>query len=228
MSIVEEMARLFEVPPAEFVKARNQLAAELRKAGKDEEAQRVASLRKPSTPLWVVNQLARKAPKDVEALIEATQGMRKGEDLREAMQAQREALRRLAGAAEQAASEIGAKMTPELQRRVQNTAQSAAAADPDQLREGTLEEELAPAGFEGLAGAKIPARRPPPEEEKKSPAETRRREREVRAAERTAQRLSTRAQKLEAAAQAAQERASAARKEADEAAARTLQLRRDQ
>jgi len=226
--------RLFAVPPAEYTKERDALARELREKGKADEAKEVAALRKPTAALWIANQLARLAPDEVKALIHATERLRKGDDLREAMRQQREALAKLVDAAGRAALEAGTQPSLALQRRVQNTVQAAAATAPDALREGTLEHELEPVGFEGLAGVPMPARREEKEKEKENEKEKEKDAKELRAAEKAAHRLSVQAQKLERAAAHAEEvaakareKAKKARGEADAAAARALGLRRD-
>jgi len=129
----------------------------LRDEGQAEEARRIAALRRPSTALWIVNQLGRRARRDVEALIEASQRaqraqlQRSGSDeLRDAMQAQREAMRRLLEEADKAARDAGTALTLELQRRIQDTVQSAATSEPEALRAGALEHELFAAGFGAL------------------------------------------------------------------------------
>ena len=53
-----EIARLYAVPLAEFTPARNALAARLRKAGQADEAEAVKALRKPTPPVWAINQAA--------------------------------------------------------------------------------------------------------------------------------------------------------------------------
>src|SRR5207248_505951 len=147
---------LSDVPPEEFVKARDGLVRQLRERGENEEAKRIASLRRPGTALWVTNQLGARAAKDVEALIDASQRARSAQlhggsgALRDAMQGQREALHRLTAEAEKVAGEIGAALTPELQRRIQDTLQTAATAQPDALRQGAIEHELSAAGFGAL------------------------------------------------------------------------------
>ena len=226
--------RLFAVPPAEFTKERDALVRELREKGKADEAKEVATLRKPAAALWIANQLARLAPDEVKALIHATERLRKGDDLREAMRQQREALAKLVDAAGRAALEAGTQPSLALQRRVQNTVQAAAATAPDALREGTLEHELEPVGFEGLAGVPMPARREEKEKEKENEKEKEKDAKELRAAEKAAHRLSVQAQKLERAAAHAEEvaakareKAKKARGEADAAAARALERRRD-
>jgi hypothetical protein len=246
--MVQAMARrhrLSDVPPAEFTRARDALAKELRAAGEVEEAKRVAGLHKPTAALWVVNQLGHIAPGPLGVLIDAAEKLKRAhrdgdpDALRSAMQGQREALHDLGRSAEKAAAEIGARATLEFLRRVQTTVQAAAAADPEALREGTLESELEPAGFETLLGTEPGAPRKKEKAEKhevRSHAEERERQRaarELEEAERTAQGLAARAKELERAAALAQAAAAEARSAADEArraaheaAARALELRR--
>jgi hypothetical protein len=153
------IAVLFEVPLEEFIGARNALAKRLRAEGHEADAKEVAALRKPAKPLWLVNQLARRAPQHLQALIEATGRIRKaqekglaGDEVREGMRAQRAALAALTAAAGDAASE----------RRIHDTLQAAAMSEPDALREGRLLQELQPAGFGALLGADVQPLREPP------------------------------------------------------------------
>ena len=53
----DDIDALYQLSPPEFTSARNALAAQLRKAGRDDVANRVRSLLKPSIPAWTVNQL---------------------------------------------------------------------------------------------------------------------------------------------------------------------------
>jgi hypothetical protein len=243
--------RLYQVPPGEFVKARDALVRELRGKGEEEEARSVAALRKPPAALWIANQLGREAKEEVEALIEATRALRAaqsgggGDALRDAMRAQREALQKLADAAARAAGAGGIRSTLELQRRVQATVQSAALQDPEALREGALAEELAPAGFETLLGtapaAPPPARKEPPPPGRPSGAKDERagaaaaaREERARAAaeEKERARLASElraaeetARKLAAAAEKAEREAAQAEESAAKARARAQEAR---
>jgi hypothetical protein len=149
-----ERSPLADVPPDRFVEARNELVRSLRAEGKAEEARRVAALRRPSPALFIVNQLAARDPEAVDALVDASARVQRAQvdgkprdDLRDAMRAQRDALHRLLAVAERIAQEVGTTATMDLRRRVQDTVQTAATADPAALREGTLEEELSAAGF---------------------------------------------------------------------------------
>jgi len=163
---------LFAVPPAEFVAARDALAKELRAAGRDAEAEEVAALRRPTAPVWAVNQLARRAPEELAELLESSERVRRdqlrgasGDELRAAMAAQREAMARLERAAEQILRGAGLQSSPGALRTVQSTLQAAATGSREmreQLREGTMREALEPAGFEALLGASVkPAKRAP-------------------------------------------------------------------
>jgi hypothetical protein len=158
---------LSEVPPKEFIAARNALARELRQQGKPEEARRIAALQRPSPTLWVVNQLGKTARGSVQELIESTQRARRaqikgrgGDELRDAMRSQREVLQQLLREAGKVAARIGVELTPQQQRRIQDSLETAAATQPNALREGTLEHELSAAGFSALlSGAEVvPAR----------------------------------------------------------------------
>jgi hypothetical protein len=235
---------LFAVPPSDFVEARKALVKQLRAAGKDKDSRQVAGLRKPSAALWVVNQLSRRAPDLVNALVEATQRMKRaheegaGEELRDAMREQHEVAQAIRRAAEEAAREIGADASPGLLRRVQETAQAAAVSDPAALRAGTLTEELGPSGFDALAGTKVaappPSRGPlgaapaAPEAPTATSEDPKRRRQEQQVAERAKKRETQRAAKelneaehtareLSALAEKADHRARRARKDADDA-----------
>jgi hypothetical protein len=74
---------LYGLPLEEWTRARNDLAARLKKAHQSEQADAVRKLRKPSLVAWTVNQLARRDRLRMRALLQA------GERLREA---QRDAL----------------------------------------------------------------------------------------------------------------------------------------
>ena len=211
------LAALFEVPLEEFTGARNALAKRLRAEGKEAEAKEVAGLRKPPKALWLVNQLARRAPKDLQALIEATRRIREaqekglaGDEVREGMRAQRAALAALTAAAGDAASE----------RRIHDTLQAAAMSEPDALREGRLLQELQPSGFGALLGADLQPLREPPKPHAATVAEAKVVTAHDSAKEKAAAHAAAAAAKKEAAHVAALEKAaSKAESAADEAEA---------
>jgi hypothetical protein len=157
---------LYGLPLEEFVSARDTLARELRKAGKTDAADEVKALRKPSVSAWTVNQLARRHPQELKALVKAGDGLRKAqrgavsgrgaEALRTATRAHRDRLDDLTAAARHELDAAG----PTLQRVVQTL--RAASVDKEaskRLLAGTLTEDVEPAGFGSLLAA-VPEPKP--------------------------------------------------------------------
>jgi len=166
----DRLRDLFAVPPEEFVAARDALAKELRAGGREAEAGEVTSLRRPTAPIWAVNQLARRSPAEVEELLDSSERVQKaqlrgaaGDELRAAMTVQRAALAKLERGAEQILRGAGLQASPGALRTAQSTLQAAATGSREQreaLRSGTVREALEPMGFEALLGAHpAPARR---------------------------------------------------------------------
>ena len=170
----DEIDSLYGVPLDEFTKARNALAASLRKAGNADAAERVKKLAKPSVAVWTVNQLARHDRLRMRALLQAGERLRaaqagvlegKSPDaVREATDAQRKAVDALLEGARTLLADAGRSATDQTLERIGRTL-AAASVDEDArtaLEEGRLTEELEPRGFEALAGmlvAPSPVRR---------------------------------------------------------------------
>ena len=72
-------ADLYGLPLEEFTSARNELARELKRAGKKEAADEVGALRKPTRSTWAVNQVARRRPPETRALVKAGDELRKAQ-----------------------------------------------------------------------------------------------------------------------------------------------------
>lgn len=210
----QELERLFELPPAEFTAARNDLARRLKRASQSDAAARVQALRKPTIPVWAINQLARHRPEDVEALIAAGEELRATQEavlaggdraqLRAATAAERDALRKLTQQANEILTGSGQRPTPAVLERVAATVRSAA-LDPrgrELLAAGMLVEELESSGFGAFEGMRVPTRRKPAQRATKQTgvAEERRRKERVR-------KLRERARKLAAAAAEAEQEA---------------------
>jgi hypothetical protein len=221
-----EVDRLFTLPLDEFTSARNDLAQRLKRAGQKDAAADVQGLRKPTVPVWAINQIAREYGKDVGALIEASDDLRAAQEqalgggdsdqLRGAASAEREALRRLTDYAQEL---LGGDAPAATLERVASTLR-AAALDPqarDVLASGRLSEELQSAGFGAFQGMTVPAeRRPRPRKTaatRPSAAERRRQERVAKLRERLA--------KLRQEATEAQREAKQAQAAADKAHARS-------
>jgi hypothetical protein len=173
----KELDRLYGFPLAEFTRARDELARELRKGGDAEAADEVKALAKPPISAWAVNQLARQERMQVRSLLTAGEHMRKAqaevlggagpEELQEPLQRQREAAAALVESAKGVLSSAGHATTDATLDRIRGTL-TAAATDLDGaelLERGRLTKDLEPAGFGGLTLAPsrtaAPARKKP-------------------------------------------------------------------
>jgi DNA repair exonuclease SbcCD ATPase subunit len=173
---------LYALRPHEFTAVRNQRAAEARRAGDRELAERIRALRRPTVSAWAGNMLVRREPDKVRPLISLGEGLREahrnldGEQLRELGRQQHLLVGALAREARRLAAEEGQSVGEAAFHEIEATLH-AVLADPkaaQQWAAGHLDRPLnAPVGFTGLeasAGATVrparPARRepePPPE-----------------------------------------------------------------
>lgn len=161
---------LYGLDPSEFTKARNRLAAEVKKAGDGETAEAIKKLARPTVVASAVNQVARQHPDRIEELLELGEQVRdtqakvlEGGDpsaLREATSARRSLVRELAA--------LAAEMAGENHRQEATATIEAASAGGEAgaaLRAGRLTRALEPEsgfGIDGLADAPADAgpRRP--------------------------------------------------------------------
>jgi hypothetical protein len=234
-----ELDRLYSLAPSEFTSERNDLARRLKQAGRDDAAAEVKQLRKPTVPVWAVNQLARRHRDQVADLLQASDQLRAAQGsalgggepstLRQATAAQREALQTLAHRAHDLLTAEGQSAASGTIERIASTLR-AAALDPasrELLEHGRLGEELDPSGFDALAGVPVPAgaRTRTPRKREKPAAEERRRKRleklreEARKAEETADDAERQAGDAERQAKSAATAATRARKAAERARA---------
>ena len=148
----QALQALYAAPLAKFVPERKRLAAQLRAAGDEGAAKRLAQCRRPTASAWTVNQLYRHDRSSFDALLATAARMRRG-DLRQ-NSAYREALgglRTRAAAILRAAGHASAAPTL---RRVMGTLAAIAAAggfDPDPP--GALTADREPPGFETVHGS---------------------------------------------------------------------------
>ncbi|HEU5194773.1 MAG TPA: hypothetical protein VFW70_08535 [Methylomirabilota bacterium] len=154
------LEEVYAVPPAEFTRARNARVAALAKSGHHDAAEALRKLRRPAAPLWVVNQLGRSDPEQLEAFVDAVARLRRTQlrdphAVGDAMREQRAALEVLLEAARTRLIEHGLAASPQVLRRISSTLQGAAVDPPhaDDLRHGRLTTELSAPGFEVFAGA---------------------------------------------------------------------------
>lgn len=160
-----EIAGLFAVPPRDFVRERNAIAARLRAAGRAAEAAEVQRRAKPSIALWAVNQAARRDAPAVAELLASIDRLGRGTsdpgEVRAAIAGERRAIDALQRAASAALIAAQIRGSTDVVRRVATTIRGAAAdrAGRDELREGRLTREWEAPGFEVLTGATRPALR---------------------------------------------------------------------
>jgi len=154
---------LRSVPPRDFVAARAALAARLTEQGETAEARRVARLRRPSPVVWALNRAAAARPRELAALGESVDRLRRAQlgqgDLRAATEGYRSAFEPLVRAAREALEGSGTKPSAGLDRRLRSTLLAAVTdrALRAELAEGRLEGEHADPGFAVLSGGPIPA-----------------------------------------------------------------------
>src|SRR6185436_16419302 len=113
---------LRSVPPRDFVAARKALAARLTQQGEPAEARRVARLPRPGPAAWALNRAAGARPRELAALAEAVDRLRRAQlgqgDLRAATEAYRTAFEPLVRAAREALKGAGTKASAALDRRL--------------------------------------------------------------------------------------------------------------
>jgi hypothetical protein len=221
-----ELDDLFGRPLDEFTSARNELARRLRKAGQEDAAARIQALKKPSVPVWTVNQVARRHPDEVQELVTAGERLRKAQEaafrggggseaVREATGAERNAARTLTRLAHELLEADSRPTTRAVTDRIGSLLR-AAAIEPDAsalLLAGRLSEEVESTGFGAVAGIAPPPRKRPKSPPKDDVARKRQEE------ERRRKRLEAQVERLRRAAVEADARLERAEQAADKARA---------
>ena len=158
----DDVDALFKLPLAEFVGARNVLAARLKRAGRANDANLVKALAKPSITAWAVNQLHWRHREALDRLLVTGQRFRQAQtsqtaarisDMRGSLDARREALSHLSNLATVLLRDAGHNPTPDTIHRITTTleAVSAYATPSDGPAPGRLTQDVDPPGFESLA-----------------------------------------------------------------------------
>jgi hypothetical protein len=154
---------LRSVPPRDFIQARDALAAQLTKRGRLAEARRVARLRRPGPVVWALNRAALARPRELAALVETVDRLRRAQlgqgDVRAAMEGYRAAFEPLVRGAHQVLREAGIGVTAALDRRMRSTL-LAAVTDRGlraELGAGRLDREHPDPGFAVLSRGPVPA-----------------------------------------------------------------------
>jgi hypothetical protein len=147
--------RLYGLPPAQFVAAREDLVKAARSAGDRQLAAAIHALRRPTAGAWMVNLLARERPDVLRQLVDLGAELRtaqeelRGEDLRALTTQRQEVVAALVKEARTLARQVGEKPGEESGYEVERTL-LAALADPhvgEQVATGALVRPLDYAGF---------------------------------------------------------------------------------
>ena len=153
MSVSEsDLDRLYQLPPSEFIAARNALA---KRAGG--QAAEIRALPKPTLAVWAVNQLHWRQPDLYRALVESAGNLRATHkaviaggrgDLRAAGRAHEAALESALKATLAIAADGADAPSDAVRQAIASTLRALPAGDPP----GRLRQALTPGGFEVLAG----------------------------------------------------------------------------
>src|SRR2546428_7024679 len=154
----DDIDALFKLPLTAFVGARKALAARLKQNGLVSEAEGVKALAKPSISAWTVNQLYWRQRDAFDELIATSQRFRKAQtsgkmvNMREALDARREALSHLSDLATEALRDAGHNPSLDTLRRIATTleALSVATSLSDHPTLGRLTEDIDPPGFDSF------------------------------------------------------------------------------
>jgi hypothetical protein len=181
INLDRELDRLFQAPFAEFVGARNHLAATLKKAGRAEESARIRGLAKPTYTAWLVNQLYWSSREALDTFLKAADRVRSAEQALlegrkvsghgELTAARAAALAEVMARAAARAAEEGTPLSPALGERMKTTLEAIGAfgsADARHQR-GRLQEDIDPPGFAAFAALAGGAKPAPPSARKASP-----------------------------------------------------------
>jgi len=165
-----DLERLFAAPLKEFVAERDRAARALKAAGRAAEAKEVARLPRPSIPVWVVNQLARRQPELVARLLDATEELRRAQQevlsekgtrprYAESTAAHRDALARLRDAAGELLASSGHAAASQTIESVMRILRAGAASDAQRssIRDGRLVGDVEEPDLSDLMGQWVPA-----------------------------------------------------------------------
>ena len=162
--IDDALNELYAVPLGEFIARRKAIATRLRERGRTDEAKALAAVAKPKATVWAINRVARAEPKLFTRVVTAFDDLRaaqlrRPDEMTEATRGFRDAVEAVVHRAIAAMKDAGLSTTLDTHRRLANTLRGAASAARGALADGTLTDEVTPAGFELFEGTTPRGRR---------------------------------------------------------------------
>jgi hypothetical protein len=154
-----ELDRLFQLPPAELIPARNALADQLKRAGDKAGAARVKAIKRASPVAWALNQVHFEHPELLEDARERANELRelqaqRGVDARRlgaAVEQHRTAMQAVVEAALRAGRNAGLSETALQSRKLLTTVQAWLAGKGEEAP-GRMTQEIEASGFDAFAG----------------------------------------------------------------------------
>ena len=155
MDLEEVVGELYGLDASEFVAARDGRARAARQSGDRGLADQVKALKRPAVAAWVVNNLVRQRPGEIERLVRFGESFRDaqaslaGDELRRLGRQRHQVLGALGQEARRLAEERGQPVSPAVERDVESTLDTAV-TDPgaaDAVRSGRLLRALSHAGM---------------------------------------------------------------------------------
>ncbi len=176
IDVEQEIDRLFELPPEQFVAERDALAKRLRAESDPASAKAVTQLRRPTVAAWALDQLARRRPDDVRELVDLGDELQRAQrralsgvgadQLRELGSRRRRLVERLAQEAGEVLREAGRGPSAPVHQAITASLEAATVSPDDAaaLLRGRLVRDLPPpSGFGTVDGFSVvapPARGP--------------------------------------------------------------------
>ncbi|WP_437832687.1 hypothetical protein [Sorangium sp. So ce1153] len=161
----DEVDDLYKKPLGDFTRARDELAKRLRQAGDKAASDRVKALRRPTAAAWTLNQLARRYPQRMEALLDAGERLREAQrgalapggaqELRAASQKHRAIVNELLRAAPALFSEGGYSEKGNPMDRLRDSllaTPTASASDLELLARGRVSGDIEPGDLSDMLG----------------------------------------------------------------------------
>jgi hypothetical protein len=155
VTVAEVADELYTLPPAEFTAARDERARQVRAGGQRDEAAAIRKLARPTASAWLVNQLVRAAPDQLDRLAEVGEALGEaqrtlaGDRLRELSGERRQIISELLPRAAEIAGQAGQPASQVVLGEVRATLE-AALADPGAraaVQSGRLTKALTYAGI---------------------------------------------------------------------------------